>query len=341
MLKTFHPKKGILLLMIIGITSCLYGQDIHYSQFNRSPLYINPALTGIFKGDVRFVGNYRSQWNKVPVKYQTFSASVEQKFINTNQKNSLFSAGLLFNYDEAGDLQLSQTGIGLAGSYTHRLTKKHFITGGLHLGFAQRRLSDRNLQVDQQYNGDVFDPSLSSGETGLNSNISYGDFSVGLNYRIQNPKKRTRIDIGGSLFHLNNPNTNLFEGATTKLDKRMNLYGMSSFQLTKDFDLGLRILGQFQGPHEEIVIGGTLRYHIKHNRSRGVSIGLALDRRLGDAWVPTILLDYHNWSFGFNYDINSSYFNIATVRKGGPELSLIYIFSKVRPPREFEICPIF
>jgi len=79
----------------------LVAQDIHYSQFNRSPIYINPALAGIFKGDVRFVGNYRSQWNKVPVNYQTFSGSVEKKFINTNQKNSLFSAGLLFNHDEA------------------------------------------------------------------------------------------------------------------------------------------------------------------------------------------------------------------------------------------------
>ena len=54
----------------------------------------------------------------MPVNYQTVSASVEQKFINTNQKNSLFSAGLLFNYDEAGDLELSNTNIGVVGSYT-------------------------------------------------------------------------------------------------------------------------------------------------------------------------------------------------------------------------------
>ena len=319
----------------------LVAQDIHYSQFNRSPIYINPALAGIFKGDVRFVGNYRSQWNKVPVNYQTFSGSVEKKFINTNQKNSLFSAGLLFNHDEAGDLELSNTNIGLVGSYTQRLAEKHFITGGLHLSLSQRRLSLDRLQVDQQYNGDVFDPSLPSGETSLNTSIAFGDFSGGLNYRFQNPFKRTKIDIGGSIYHIGTPNTSLFDDAEVPLSRRYTIYGISSFRIAEDFNLGLRAIGQFQGPHQEIVLGGTIKYHLVKGRSREVAIGLALAYRLGDAWVPTILVDYHNWSLGFNYDINTSDFKVATIRRGGPELSLIYIFSKVRPPKEFEICPIF
>jgi len=319
----------------------LVAQDIHYSQFNRSPIYINPALAGIFKGDVRFVGNYRSQWNKVPVNYKTFSGSVEKKFINTNHKNSLFSAGLLFNYDEAGDLELSNTNIGLVGSYTHRLAEKHFVTGGLHVNLGQRRLSLDQLQVDQQYNGDTFDPSLSSGEIGLNTSVSFGDFSGGINYRFQNPYKRARLDIGGSIYHINQPNTSLYDGSEVQLSRRYNFYGITSFKIAEDFDLGLRAIGQFQGPHQEIVVGGTLKYHLEKGRSREVAVGLAIAYRLDDAWVPTIIVDYHNWSFGFNYDINTSNFNVATIRKGGPELSLIYIFSKVRPPKEFEICPIF
>ena len=341
MLKTLHLFKGVLLCFIIGTSAMLVAQDIHYSQFNRSPIYINPALAGIFKGDVRFVGNYRSQWNKVPVNYKTFSGSVEKKFINTNHKNSLFSAGLLFNYDEAGDLELSNTNIGLVGSYTHRLAEKHFVTGGLHVNLGQRRLSLDQLQVDQQYNGDTFDPSLSSGEIGLNTSVSFGDFSGGINYRFQNPYKRARLDIGGSIYHINQPNTSLYDGSEVQLSRRYNFYGITSFKIAEDFDLGLRAIGQFQGPHQEIVVGGTLKYHLEKGRSREVAVGLAIAYRLDDAWVPTIIVDYHNWSFGFNYDINTSNFNVATIRKGGPELSLIYIFSKVRPPKEFEICPIF
>lgn len=342
MLNNLHhiSKRGIFLLFM-GLSTMLLAQDIHYSQFNRSPIYINPALAGVFKGDLRFVGNYRSQWNQVPVSYKTLSASIEQKFINTNQKNSLFSAGLLFNYDEAGDLTFSNTNISVVGSYTHRLEEQHFLTGGLILGGGQRRLDLSGLRVDQQYNGDVFDPSISTGETGLNSTKMYVDVSGGLNYHYQNPEKRTRLDIGGSVFHINGPNNSLSDGATAKLDQRFNLYAISSFRLTNDFDLGLRILAQFQGPHQETVVGGTLKYHLEQRRSREVAVGFVLSHRLGDAWIPMLLLEFHNWSFGLNYDVNTSGFNPATTRRGGPEMSLIYIFSKVRPPKEFEICPIF
>ena len=220
------------------------------------------------------------------------------------------------------------------------MAEKHFLTGGLILGFGQRRLDISNLRVDQQYNGDTFDPSLATGEIGLNDRKFFGDISGGLNYHFQNPEKRTRLDIGGSIFHINTPNNSLFDGAKAKLDRRFNIYGITSFKLTGDFDLGLRIIGQFQGPHQETVIGGTLRYHLEQRRSREVAVAFALSHRIGDAWVPTLLLEFHNWSFGLNYDINSSSWQSATARRGGPEFSLIYIFSKVRPPKELSLIHI-
>jgi len=65
-LKTLHSFKNITLALFLVLSFQLHAQDIHYSQFDRSPLNINPALTGLFKGDLRFIGNYRSQWNRVP-----------------------------------------------------------------------------------------------------------------------------------------------------------------------------------------------------------------------------------------------------------------------------------
>jgi len=40
------------------IINC-FGQDIHLSQFNASPQNLNPAQTGLFDGDWRFVGNHK------------------------------------------------------------------------------------------------------------------------------------------------------------------------------------------------------------------------------------------------------------------------------------------
>ena len=84
-------KRLLITCFIIGFgLTALKAQDPIFSQFYSTPMQINPALTGLFKGDLRFIGNYRSQWNKVPVNYMTFSGGVDQKFINTNLKNSLF-----------------------------------------------------------------------------------------------------------------------------------------------------------------------------------------------------------------------------------------------------------
>ena len=59
-----------------------FAQDIHFSQFNNSPLNLNPAQTGLFNGDWRFVGNLRNQWSSVPVPYRTFSLSTDTTLEN-------------------------------------------------------------------------------------------------------------------------------------------------------------------------------------------------------------------------------------------------------------------
>ena len=49
------------------------GQDLHMSQFFETPLLRNPALAGIFTGDIRLQAVYRDQWNSVTTGYRTGS----------------------------------------------------------------------------------------------------------------------------------------------------------------------------------------------------------------------------------------------------------------------------
>lgn len=340
-LNTLHSFKVVFLLLALSISCHLDAQDIHFSQLGRSPLNVSPALTGLFKGDLRFVGNYRSQWNKVPVNYMTFSGGFDQKFINSHLKNSLFAAGFALNHDEAGDLELSTTQINLSGSYTHRLAKKHFLTAGIQLGGAQRRFDSSKLKVDSQYDGDGHNGTFGTNETFEDTNVIYGDLSGGLNYRFQNVDKRMKFDFGGAIYHANQPNKSFYNDSNIKLTARKSLYGMASFGVGKIVDIGVQAIGQFQGPHQEILVGGNAKIHLNQQRDQELAFGLGLSYRLDDAWVPTVILDYRMWSFGFSYDVNSSPLNIASYKRGGPEFSAIYIFSKVRPPKEFEICPIF
>src|ERR1041385_7187272 len=52
--------------------STAYAQeDYHLSQMEAAPLYLNPAMTGMFcgeKGDYRISSDYRSQWTSLGIK---------------------------------------------------------------------------------------------------------------------------------------------------------------------------------------------------------------------------------------------------------------------------------
>ena len=62
----------IYFLFFIAVFST--AQDIHFTQFTYTPLNTNPAQTGLFDGDYRVGGNYRTQWWEVPgLPYTTFS----------------------------------------------------------------------------------------------------------------------------------------------------------------------------------------------------------------------------------------------------------------------------
>src|SRR5260221_14089349 len=65
------------LACLLKLTS--HSQDIHFSQFFNAPLSRNPALAGIFTGDVRVQGVYRGQWNSVTNAYKTGSLDAEFK----------------------------------------------------------------------------------------------------------------------------------------------------------------------------------------------------------------------------------------------------------------------
>ena len=56
-------KKRILLLLTIGLMfNQVKAQDFHLSQYDAAALNANPAMTGVFKGDYRIHGHFRTQW---------------------------------------------------------------------------------------------------------------------------------------------------------------------------------------------------------------------------------------------------------------------------------------
>jgi len=186
---------------------CAEGQDIHYSQFYNSPMNINPANTGVFNGDQRFIVSFRDQWRSVPVTWTTFSGNYDRKFYQKNKDNGFWSGGLLYNYDRQGDSKLNLNNINISASYTHLLNKQNVLTGGAMIGYSTRGFDQSSLRWDMQWtDGDYFS-NLSSGENFDAERVSFLETAIGANYRWQKTS-RTKVDVGVGVFHLVPPKPN-------------------------------------------------------------------------------------------------------------------------------------
>jgi type IX secretion system PorP/SprF family membrane protein len=184
----------------------LSAQDIHLSQYHFDRLQINPALTGIFNGDRQVSLIHKQQFFSVPVDYLTFSGSYDMKFNKVQNPHGFFSAGVLFNYDQAGDADLALINLSLNGSYTRALTRSFFVGLGAYVGGGQRSFNEKDLKWDNNWNGTTFVPGP-SGETFDHTSVTFLDLGAGLNVRLQG-KDRTKIDLGVGAFHLNEPGYN-------------------------------------------------------------------------------------------------------------------------------------
>lgn len=330
-------------ILILSMNFLGFSQDIHYSQFYNSPLNINPGMTGIFNGDIRFAANYRSQWYTDNLgSYTTFTAMADRKFYPKDRsKKGFWSGGLLFNYDLAGDSRLSVGHIGLAGSYTAQIEKEHFITLGGSAGFSQRRFKLEDLLWDNQWNGIQVDPNAPSGENFDNTSRIFADLGAGFNWRWQR-SSRTKFDLGLGAFHLNTPVQSFLDDAVNdELPMRYSAHFISSFQLASFFDLLLHVNGQLQDAYDEVVLGGFAKLYLNQKRGQEFALSLGCGYRIGDAIIPKVAIDLGPWHGEFSYDVNISDFDVATRGRGGPEFSLIYIITKVPPLGQFKACPLY
>jgi type IX secretion system PorP/SprF family membrane protein len=333
--------KLLALVVIAFMPHKVLSQDIHYTNFGFSPLNINPALAGAFRGDVRFIGNYRNQWNSVPVGYSTASGAADMKLGSDFRENRPWRAGVQFNHDQAGDSHLTNIAFSGLLSYAIPISEQGYLSIGGQLGFINRNFKTLDLYFDDQYRDGRFNPNIPSSELILDKGITFLDASAGINYHHQVMAKRTSFDLGVGLLHFNRPVKSFHGDSEVQLPARVSIYGTSNISIAKHFDLLVDAMGQFQGPHAEFVLGVGGRLYLVDKFTEQFAIQAGLSFRNADAIVPHIGFVYNQWKAAVNFDVNFSQFKTASVWNGGPEINVIYIFSRVPPAKYCPISPVF
>jgi type IX secretion system PorP/SprF family membrane protein len=307
------------------------AQDIHYAQFMYSPLNLNPAQTGLFNGDYRFAANHRQQWNSVTVPYKTYSASFDMNIEKLSNERNRANCGLILNSDKAGDSHFGTLEAELSFSW-HRYIdadSQQTISGGLQTGVVQRSIDYNSLTFDNQFNGDVFDPSISPGEDFQVSRFYYFNFSAGAAWRFR-VNHENSIGAGFSVQHINKPRQSFFENKSVRLPMRFQLDVNGEIKLSDHIRLIPDVIWMRQNTFSELTGGGQIKFSLSEKPGKQYALYLGVEGRLKDALIPMAGLDYNALHIGVSYDVNTSGLKRASNGKGGLELALIYIITKVK-----------
>lgn len=317
-----------------------FTQDLHYSQFYYNYHNFSPSSIGNFQGDDRLTLNYRNQWLSIPVPYNTFSFLYDA---NRSLKNgSKIGFGIGLDYDRAGDSKLSLTKILVSVNYLYTLNNRNQLSLGFIPSFAQRRINTEGLRWDRQWNGDRYDPKISSNENFASSGDFFLDLGIGLGYQFQYTA-RTKFVLSGSAYHLNEPNQTFYglSKQVAKLPLRYNGGIEVSVGIGRYFDFLIGGMYQVQEQYQEIL--GSARIRMRLNQTPGSVLNMLLgcNLRLEDAIVPNFGIEYKNWMISASYDINTYFIKTITNKRGGPEIALQYVFAKVRSSGIYKKCPLY
>ena len=323
------------LFLLLFLGNVLPAQDLHHSMHYLIPQQYSPAQTASLDGAWRFGGLYRSQWTSVPVSYQSFSGFFDYKAID--QKNFRLVPGVLINYDQAGDAGLRWTQIGLRAAAARQVGDNHFVDIGFGIDFLQRQFDISALTFNSQWDGDLFNSSLSTMENLNAQSKMQPSISAGLGWHWRNPREPRHFgSIGIGSHYINRPSVHFTDDQAWQLPLRNSINGIGSVMLSDLMDFRMMVMFQQMASNTELVGSVGLRYWLEDT-----ALQFNVGYRLGDAVIPAILVQRGSWQLGLAYDVNISDFNIATGYRGGFEIGVTYTALPVPPPRELKVCPIF
>lgn len=315
------------------------AQDFQFSQYHESPLYLNPAFTGLGKMH-RIAINSRIQWPNLPKAYLTNAISYDY---NLDHLSSGF--GLMLTRDVAGSGNLGNTNASFLYSYRVAIGKKLVLSTGLQFAYNFTGLNQNGLTLGDQLldnRGVSFDSELDNIHK-----IQYFDFSGGM-------LAYSEMLWGGfALQHMTEPEVSLI-GDSNPLLMKLSIHGgirIPLYRGPKKMDNISSIAPSFvykrQGSNDQLDVGFNWHYD-------PISAGLwyrgvpfkktnpneqLYDR---DALIFKFGLLFPDFQVGYSYDFTLS--ELGGASGGAHEISIIFDFEaqlKKKRKKQFIPCPTF
>lgn len=336
-----------LLFLFFVIPVLTSGQDIHFSHIHASPTHFNPAMMGMFNGEIRLIANYKSQWQTFDTGFRTFAGSIDGKITPLGRSNIL-AGGFQVYADKAGDLGFSTNN--LAGSMSiiqaldHR--QRNLIAFGVQTAYISQRFNMHNIKA--------FDDEISRDITMLQDRTGMMDLSMGVGWFNQYSRSNS-FHLGAAFYHINQPVATFYKddilGGQKLLYRKLILHGGGDFKINRYSSIKPGFIFMQQGPHTEITMGAFWKYRpddgLVNKAKKHIYFGLwgrffPQGTFLGsDALIAAIRYDYGDFIMTLTFDFNTSKLGRISSGSGGPELSVIQTFAPKRTrKRKYKVkCP--
>jgi type IX secretion system PorP/SprF family membrane protein len=354
-------RKLLLLLAASLSLAGLNAQDIHFSQYNMSPMTLNPANIGAFEGTARIGGIYRGQWASVLKNnsFKTPSLWVDAPIITGFRKRDWVGVGLVFFTDKAGAGSLTHTAAKLGASYHLALDKKGnaYLTIGAQYGQAGRRINAEGLTFEEGYLNPLPNGGHNSGAavdfvSQREAKSDWSDIDGGITLRAK-LNKRMDMSIGYAMYHIGRGRYGLVTsggtggtGGSTSSDeiaRRSVVTGLFNIKLNNKLTVGPSFMYQTMSGADEISLQALGSYLFNAEKDIDINFGLGYRLTGGDAVYPMVGARYKNLRVGLAYDINISDLSAETNYRGGFEIAANYIIKIYKPAvvKTKVLCPRF
>ncbi len=319
----------------------MHAQDIQYSRLDMVPLYLNAAHTGNYLGSLRIGGIHRQQWNTNTINgFQSPLFFVDAPIIRGFSELDWFGLGAIVFNDQAGAIQLSQSGFFASMAYHKALSedRSSVLSLGYQIGFADRQIKAPSsaifLDELEQFGIISEDRSLLNLEK-----QTFIDMNLGIRFKSR-WTEYIHGTIGLHLRHINRPNQSLFRN------------GQEAAQILYIFDI------QAQIELSPIIRISPKIYHLRNKTSQATTLltdlsyllqgkqELNLIASLGSRWGDSFLVGFggawNRFKLMMNFDVIYSQINNIS-GANAVELTANYIFSLKRNKKNKPVifCPRF
>lgn len=282
------------------------SQDVEFSQFAASNLYLNPALAG-YKGGNVITTIYRNQWPDIPNSYNTQFISYDRKL----QKHDAGIGGYIFS-DVAGEGSLKRQNFVLVYSKQVRLSRKWYTSFGVKAGFSHNSINWGKLTW-----GDMIDARegfvFSTNQPRKKPQSNYFDAGGGaILYS-------NKFYVGFAFEHINRPNDNLLAlYAKNKVPVRYKVHLGNKFRLNPypnhlPIFVSPQLIYTRQNKSEQFTYGANFSY-------KKYIAGLLFRQK--ESLIILLGTEMNQFRIGYSFDLGVT--RLMNYSGGAHELSLSY-----------------